>query len=215
MKVFKYFSSLLTAFLFLMFFACSSSSSGDDGSSSSTPAVYSSTSLEAVSISTAAGKTFTCNLNSGVLIFIFNASGTGGTLTLSDGTSAGTFTYDGTVLIITPTSGATQTYHLDIANNIYYLTIHYLAKEDGSSGLYGKWVNATSNPLLQPYAKLYDNGTWTNATYESQGYSVMGTWTCNNGIINMKDLDGEPTIASDHIIYDGSRIYIAYTLTVS
>ena len=210
MKGLRYFFSLLSVILAFFICACSNSSSGDGDGTTSTPGTYSSTTIESVSTSTTSGKTF--STESGVRL-VFASGGVSGTTYDSDGSTIGTFTYDGTTLTIT-TSSTTEIYGINIANNIYYLTVKHMTKEDGSSGLYGKWVNATSNPLLQTYVRLYSNGKWTNASYESQGYSEYGTWICNNGIISMLDLNGNATFDSGHIIYDGSRLYLAFTLTI-
>ena len=171
----------------------------------------------AVSTETVAAKTGTVWVGSTEYQLNFDSTGKSGTVKTADGTSKGTFSYDGEVLKMS-VDGVGETYLRNVNGTYYLLDINRLENSSGS-GLVGKWVWKNGTPSgFYDYYYFYANGIFQNPKSEAAGYTGV-TWKATEGMVTLYDEDGNVGKEANGVpsvcIYDGTYLYPkCYLLTL-
>ena len=173
--------------------------------------------VTSVPAETVAERTATVTIGSTEYTLNFDGTGKSGTVKKSDGTAAGTFTYDSEVLKMN-IDGANETYLRNVNGTYYLLDVNRLENSSGS-GLVGKWVWKNGTPSdFYDYYYFYANGIFQNPKYEANGYTGV-TWKATEGMVTLYDEDGNVCKEANGVpsvcIYDGTYLYPkCYLLTL-
>ena len=173
-----------------------------DGDPKVQTASYTAASISDVGTDYVSGKTFDITVEGANYTITFATSGTTGTVT--KGTVSGTVTYNGDVLNFTLPSDTFYGWLRKI-NNEYYLSLTRLVKDDGSSGLPGRWIWESGTPSGFISAFIFHS----NGRMQREDDGRWATWRCDdNGVLYYRwEETGQEASDSGHDVYTGPYIF--------